>query len=149
MRIAGLEMPFSELFANALERYQLTGAAGDIAVTMKLLSPDYAEAAEIPELPALPRILAGSKASLPAPKDTRGAALVAGLDPANARQDLIDMASNNRMGEAILRCLILLDLGASGDPVALTQALATLQAFGLEDTARRAALQILLLERYS
>ena len=53
------------------------------------------------------------------------------------------------MGEAILRTLVLLDDGASGDPVALTQALATLRAFGLEETARRAALQILLLERYS
>ena len=53
------------------------------------------------------------------------------------------------MGEAILRVLVLLEDGAAGDPVSLTQALATLQAFGLEDTARRAALQIVLLERYS
>jgi hypothetical protein len=74
---------------------------------------------------------------------------LAGLDQDNARSDLIDMARNNRMGEAILRVLVLLDDGAAGDPVALTQALATLQAFGLEDTARRAALQIVLLERYS
>jgi hypothetical protein len=37
--------------------------------------------------------------------------------------------------------------GADGDNVALRDAIATLRALGLEDVARRASLQILLLER--
>ena len=39
-----------------------------------------------------------------------------------------------------------MDDGAAGDLRALTEALATLRAVGLEDTARRAALQIALLD---
>ncbi len=149
MQNAGLEMPFSELFAEPLERYDLDGEAGKIALNMALLSPDYKDAAHMPGLPPLLEALAGNDAVPTDTQDTRDAALVAGMDPGNARRDLIDMARNNRMGEAILRVLVLLEDGAAGDPVSLTQALATLQAFGLEDTARRAALQIVLLERYS
>jgi hypothetical protein len=149
MQNAGLEMPFSELFAEPLKRYDLAGEAGKIALNMALLSPDYKDVAASPRLDPLLKTLAGNEAASPTSRDTRDAALLAGLDQDNARSDLIDMARNNRMGEAILRVLVLLDDGAAGDPVALTQALATLQAFGLEDTARRAALQIVLLERYS
>jgi hypothetical protein len=51
------------------------------------------------------------------------------------------------LGMAILRLLSLLHDGASGDTSALRDALATLRALGLEDTARRAALQIVLLQQ--
>jgi hypothetical protein len=39
------------------------------------------------------------------------------------------------------------DRGARGNLDELTRALSTLRAVGLEDTARRAALQLMLLER--
>ena len=149
MQKIGLEIQFSELFAAPIQRYDLGGVAGDIALTMGLLSSDYRAIARKKEVPPLMATLAGASQEMPSTPDTRATALLRGLDTANARSDLTDMARNGRMGEAILRTLVLLDDGASGDPVALTQALATLRAFGLEETARRAALQILLLERYS
>lgn len=149
MQKVGLEIQFAELFAEPLQRYALDGNAGKISQAMGLLSSDYSAVARQDDIPPLLAALAGVEGIEPSGLDMRASALVQGMDVANARADLSEMARNGRMGEAILRSLILLDGGASGDPVALSQALATLRAFGLEDTARRAALQILLLERYS
>ncbi len=149
MQRAGLEISFAELFAEPLTRYDLKGQAGGIARNMFLLSSNYQQIdADAPVRPLLRGIALGQIEADMA-SDQRAAAIVAGFDTTKARRDLIGMAQNGRMGEAILRTLLLLDDGAAGDPVALTQALATLRTFGLEDTARRAALQILLLERYS
>ncbi len=149
MQKVGLEMLFADLFAAPLRRYALSGAAADVALTMALLSSDYAQAARSREVSPLLAALAGVSDTVPQVQDTRANALLAGFEPYNARSDLTEMARSGRMGEAILRALVLLDSGAAGNPVALTQAIATLRAFGLEDTARRAALQIMLLDRYS
>ena len=65
---------------------------------------------------------------------------------ASPRADLIANVAQNRLGESILVLLGLLQQGANGDAAALRDALATLRALGLEDTARRAALQVLVLE---
>jgi len=146
MRSIGLETVFAELFAAPLARYALPGEAGEIAYAMALLSPDYARLATSMDLSELHSVLTGQATAPRQDLTERDAALVKGLDAANARPDLVRMARNDRMGEAILRALVLLDAGVAGDPVALTQALATLRAFGLEDTVRRAALQISLLE---
>ncbi|MFK7762867.1 MAG: hypothetical protein AB8B62_06360 [Roseobacter sp.] len=149
MQRAGLEIPFADLFAEALTRYTLEGDAARVAQVMHLLSADYKNThAEAVNDPLLYGALTGDMSEI-APESPRDAALSRGFDVSNARSDLVAMARNGRMGEAILRALVLLDDGAAGDSVALTQALATLRAFGLEDTVRRAALQILLLERYS
>jgi hypothetical protein len=59
----------------------------------------------------------------------------------------VGAARDNRLGEVILQVLAMLQKGAQGDTTAMRDALATLRALGLEDTARRAALQSLLLER--
>jgi hypothetical protein len=149
MEQVGLEMHFADLFADALRRYSLDGEAAQIARTIQLLSAEYAEAARAPDVSPVLATLAGvAQQPLPA-QNARTTALLAGLDPENALTDLTQMARKGQMGEAILRALVLLEDGAAGDPVALRQGLATLYAFGLEDTARRAALQIMLLERYS
>lgn len=149
MEAVGLEMVFVDLFADALRRYSLTGPARDVARDIGLLSPDYAAVAAQPDVPDLLARLAGHDAAAPALPDARTSALLSGLSSTATRRDLLDMARNGRMGEALLRTLLLMEDGAAGDPVALDQALSTLRALGLEDTARRAALQILLLERYS
>lgn len=149
MQAAGLELIFSDLFAEALMRYPLTGKPAEIAQSMGLLSASYAQVASQTGVPAfLAGVAAGQVEGLTA-GDPISAAILAGFDVQNARRDLTEMSRNGRMGEALLRALTLLDDGAAGDPLALTQALATLRALGLEDTVRRAALQTLLLERYS
>ncbi|MEC7963813.1 MAG: hypothetical protein VX201_11110, partial [Pseudomonadota bacterium] len=57
-----------------------------------------------------------------------------------------DMA-DRRLGEVILRAMLLYQRAIAGEIRELPIALATFRAVGLEDTARQAALQALLLER--
>ncbi|HBU53246.1 MAG TPA: hypothetical protein DEB51_00315, partial [Sulfitobacter sp.] len=63
------------------------------------------------------------------------------------RKGLVEMAQNGQLGSAILHTIALLEDGARGDTAALRDAISTLRALGLEDAARRAALQTSLLER--
>ena len=49
------------------------------------------------------------------------------------------------LGETILLAIEHFDRGATGNPNDLAAAIATLRRVGLEDTARRASLQLLLL----
>lgn len=144
MASVGLETAFSDFFADALHRYELGGTAGRIALTMMLLSPDYQEVTVADEL--LVGIAHGRVENLSSTQPLTDAVLQ-GFDTANARRDLADLARNGRMGEATLRALVLLEEGNAGDLNALTQALATLRLLGQEDTVRRAALQVLLLDR--
>ncbi len=60
-------------------------------------------------------------------------------------EGLAERLAQGRLGEEILRNLT--RLGGPGDPRALAEGLGVLRAMGLEDIARRAALQSLLLER--
>ncbi len=64
-----------------------------------------------------------------------------------ARTDLEELATEQRFGEALLGALRVLSQGAEGDPNDIAGALGFLRKIGLEDTARRAALQMLLLGR--
>ena len=149
MEAVGLEMLFVDLFAEPLRRYSLDGPAREIALTMGLLSDAYARVARAPDVPASVAAVAGAPVEPPASLDLRTSALLGGFDESNARFDLLAMSRSGRTGEALLRTISLLEDGAAGDPVALTQALATLQALGFEDAARRAALQIMLLGRFA
>jgi hypothetical protein len=58
------------------------------------------------------------------------------------------LLDNGQLGEAILQTLELFAHGADGTLGDLSAALVALRAMGLEDTARRAALQLLLLDRH-
>lgn len=55
------------------------------------------------------------------------------------------MSQNGQTGEAILRTIATVQQGLDGDRIALRDGLATLRALGLEDVARRAALQYAIL----
>ncbi|MEP4038897.1 hypothetical protein [Pseudophaeobacter sp.] len=57
------------------------------------------------------------------------------------------LLDNGQLGEAILRTMDLFARGAQGNLGDLSKSLAALRAVGLEDTARRATLQLMLLER--
>ena len=80
--------------------------------------------------------------------DDRARAIIAGFAAdAPLPRDLDQSASDGRLGEVILRAMVLYDSGRQGNPADLSAALATLRAVGLEETARRAALQLMLLKR--
>ncbi len=154
MRDAGLEVSFAAAFYPLLDRIALERGAARIKAQIGLLSPDYEEVATaLPETldlgqdGALLRAVARGAAPTAAPEAAIPRAVHDAFSTAEPRADWIAMARDRQLGAALLLTLDSLRDGARGDSRALRDALATLRALGLEDTARRAALQILLLER--
>lgn len=149
IRAAELEVAIADLFAAALSQMPLTPDAAGIAWRMALLTDAYETAA-----------LALDPATA-TPEDQFLAAVARGLDPAGASMPgelaaavalafgpappVTERLPEGRLGEEILTVLI--RLGGPGDPRALSEGLTTLRALGLEDIARRTALQSLLLTR--
>ena len=132
------EVGFATLYAAPLSQIDLTGPAAQIATTVQLLSGDYARAAALPDVPAF----------------VRAAALgdFTGVDPRSSMEEAIaagfaDLLAEKKLGEALLRALPLFDAGVAGDARSVTDALLVLRRAGLNDVARRAALQLLLLNR--
>ncbi len=149
MKSAQLETAFAGLFAARLTPMSLEGRAGRTALEVGLLSSEYeAVAAAAPNDPdtALLRAIAVGEVSTSRPQTRLAGAVFDAFAEPTPRQPLIEMARTDQLGEAILHLLALLEDGAQGDALALRDALSTLRVLGLEDTARRAALQALLLE---
>ena len=147
MAEAGLEVAFASLFADALGTMELEGRAAQVAMDIQLLSAGYESAATRLGVESLPAQIAKGSVTSNRPADMTKAAVHDAFDTALPRADLVAMVKQDRLGEAILQVLSLLHSGTQGNARALTEALATLRALGLEDTARRAAIQTLLLER--
>ena len=152
MREASLEVAFATLFAEPLSTMPLAGHAARLARDVALLSPNYEAAAarvigKSPEDELLRAVAVGDAPEGPAPDAPLAAAVHDAFANPTPRADLMALARDKELGMAILRLLSLLHDGASGDTSALRDALATLRALGLEDTARRAALQIVLLQQ--
>ncbi len=150
MQESALEVPFARLFGPALSRRALPGEAGRIALTLGLLSDDYEEVAMAAEPGAgldLARALArglteGASAATPGER-----ALLAGFRATRPPARLATLVESGRLGEALLRALALFSSGALGNHDELADALALFRVLGLEDIARRSALEYLLLER--
>lgn len=154
MREAQLEVSFATAFQARLAPVSLSGTAARIQATIGILSPDYeAIAAGLPtalslgDQTVLLRGVASGEVAGDAPDDALPRAIYDAFRAPVPNADWVAMAQNDRLGEALVETLDALRDGARGDSRALREALGTLRALGLEDTARRAALQILLLER--
>ncbi len=150
MKQARLEAAFAGLFAERLAEVDLPAPAAQIALEVGLLSPRYETAAAqatADPATALLRAVAVGEVTTSKPQEAIAAAVHGAFQGAPPRADLTKMAQQKQLGESILTLLALLESGLNGDAKALQDALATLRALGLEDTARRAALQVLLLER--
>ncbi|SFK65412.1 hypothetical protein SAMN04488036_101901 [Shimia haliotis] len=144
MQQANLEVAFARLYGADLLQLPLQGTTGRLARDIALLSSDYERAAQ-----AGPRdFLAGLARGTPprTPIDPLHRAIADAFHGAGVPQDLSTMLARGQLGEVILSAMSLMDSGAAGDLQALTEALSTLRAVGLEDTARRAALQVALLD---
>ena len=153
MQAAQLEVPFATLFASRLSDIVLDDPrARAIAWRVALLSPDYETAAQTPLGQGsadqfLAALALGDPGSVPAPGG-RALAIADGFAEEPLLPQRIDGAlADGRLGEAILIAMQYFDRGATGNPTDLTAALATFRSVGLEDIARRAALQVMLLER--
>ena len=145
MKDAKLEVPFARMFAADLIALPLTGAAADIAYQTALLSPDYETAAQAHETEDFLTLLAQG---IPAgAQDEKAIAIQAAFDGAEPPAELEALARNGLLGEALLQSIYTFNAGFEGDLPSLTDALAFWRFVGLEDIARRTALQTMILDR--
>lgn len=153
MRAVHLEVPFATLFADALADPALIDPAiQGLAWRIRLLSPDYEVAAASPPdtttmTSFLTALAQGEPGRAQAPNAT-AQAISDGFSPtATPTRDIQQALATGQLGAAILQGMELFDTGARGNPADLITALATFRNVGLEDTARQAALQLMLLDR--
>ena len=153
MQSARLEVPFADLFAERLAQLPLDDArAREIVWRVLLLSPAYEAAAAQPLGQGqrdlfLAALAQGHPGTVPAPGGT-AQSIADGFAPdARPPARIQDALARGSLGEAILLSMAAFDSGLDGNAVDLTGAIATFRRVGLEDTVRRACLQLLLLDR--
>jgi len=149
MQAARLAVPFANLFAEQLNTMVLSGATADIAFEVLLLSPLYETAARSFPARALQQPVLAAIASGDIPDTLTGNrtedAILKGFRDAQPDPEIIATAQSGALGAALFDTVRMVDAGGKGDVARLSTGLATLRALGLEDVARRAALQVLLL----
>lgn len=149
---AELEVPMARIYGARVADLGLGGPAGAIAFRMGLLSEaaERIAGARVPAdgvEPFLIGLARGDVADV-APPDQLGGAIKAAFAPdADLPADLAALVAGDRLGEAILRAIDHVTEGARGDLRDVTAGLRLLREVGLESVARRAALELLLLER--
>ncbi|CUH39086.1 hypothetical protein JSE7799_01806 [Jannaschia seosinensis] len=145
---AGLLVPFAALYGERVALAGLNGPPRALALRLGLLSPAYERVAasvapETPREAFAVAIAQGDFASTP-PQGPLPEAISDGLTgPAPA--DLTGLAAEGRLGEALLEIATTLSDPDATDPQDVAAALAFLREAGLDDAARRTALQLLLL----
>ena len=151
MKDAQLEVPFASLYATALSKLSLTGSSASVARDIELLSPDYEKLTQgmtAPDAPGAFRLaLARGIFANVTPPDDLSRAIATAFTAPDVPPDLQAMIDQGRFGETVLRVLALLRQGEAGNMRAVTEGLSVLHKLGLEDVARRTALQMILLDR--
>lgn len=150
MTASELEVPFAALFGAPLSKLTLPPAQSALAFRIALLSPDYQAAAKA-RTPADPTEafligLALGKPASPAPDSLGRAIAPAFLRPAPGLEAQA-LIQDGRVGEAILLAIDQIGSGLRGNLPLVTEGLSLLRLAGLEDAARRTALELMLLER--
>jgi hypothetical protein len=153
MAEAELESVLAELYAERLLRLTLDGPAAALAFRLGLLTADFAQVAErrkpADAQEAFLKALALDRPTdaAPVPGGALAEAIRDGLDGTVPEGPASRLLQDGRPGDAVLAAIGRLGDGAAGDLRALSEGLAVLRAAGLEDFARRTALQMLLLDR--
>lgn len=151
MQAARLEVPFARLYADGLAHLPLSGEAAALAYTIALLSPGY-EGLSQGRGDKYPAMAFQTSLASGAPRPAAAAsaldrAIVSGFQTPALPVDFTTALTEGRVGEVILQAMLLYESAMRGETKDLVTALATFRALGLEDTARQAALQALLLQR--
>lgn len=160
MKSVRCEVPFAKLYATPIRALPLTGATAALAFRIALLSPAYEAAAQAYQpTTGEERFLIGVARGSVTPADVPADVPTNGSDTARARAVAVAFAgaapppalaalvAQGKLGEAILQAMATFNAGLAGDPAQVTDALALLRQVGLENVARKAALQYLLLDR--
>ena len=151
MSAAELEVPLAGLYADKLARMNLSGDAAQIVFHISLLSSDYeslsaARAATSPTDQFLAALAKGSLAGVTA-TDQMSAAIQTAFVAPQIASDFATMLEQGRIGEVILLAILRIEHGTTGDLRSVTEGLSVLRHIGLEDAARRTALELMLLDR--
>lgn len=152
MRRVGLEVPFAELFAGRLSVVTLPVAATEnLRWRILMLSDLYEQAAMSPpdrstQTQFLAALAMGDPGRADSPSPMADAVSQGFEWAAPVPSDVSALLDNGQLGEAILEAMQLFAHGARGNLVDLTAAIAAFRRVGLEDTARRAALNLLVLQ---
>jgi hypothetical protein len=151
MTAAELEVAFAALFTGGLMRLPLSEPAAGLAFRVAMLSPDYERAAlartPVDQMEAFLIALARGNLQGVTPPDSLARAIAPAFLRADPPADLASLLADNRMGEALLLSIDRIVRGLEGDLRGVSDGLAFLRHVGLEDVARRTALQLMLLER--
>ncbi len=152
MEEAELEVAFAAIYAERLLRLPLTGEAALLARRVGLLSPLYETVAQNAvaqddEETRLFQIAQGQvPGSVPTGADAVTAAVLTAFADTAPPERFTRLLTLERNGEALLRAARTLT-GGVADTDDMADALRLFRALGLEDTARRAALQLMILDR--
>lgn len=153
MQAMHIEVAFARYYADdlALLAGSLSAPTSALAFRIGLLAPRYETVALVRGDPSaeerfLIAVARGDLTGLTAegPGQT---AILAAFGPAKVPEPMAGQIAKGQLGEALLRGISLFNQGIGGDYQALTEALTVFRAVGMEDVARRAALQFLLLDR--
>ncbi len=151
MQQLGLEAFLAELYADSLRDIELTKPASSIAYRLMLLSKEYESASEnhAPENEVegfMQAVSKGDPRGVQPPTDV-ARAIADGFREANVPEHLARMIKSGNIGAAILLAVRKMREGEMGDLGGLTEAIALFRAIGLEEVARRAALETMILDR--
>ncbi len=152
IRAARLELPFARLWGGRFDIATLSAPARRAAFELALLSPEYETLARdlTPRTDRdrfLLTLAAGTPDATLAP-DTKAQAITRGFSgevdlPPSLRLNL----RQDQLGEAVLVAMAHFLSGVQGETKDIPPALAAFRAVGLEDLARRSALQLMILDR--
>jgi len=151
MNGAELEVPFAALYAERLQAVALTGDAARLAFRIGLLSAQYERAAKARSATDVTEafligIAQGTLQGVALPDSMARAIAPAFLNPVPSAQATA-LLDQSRLGEALLLAIDHVGRGVQGDLQGVTEGLSLLRKVGLEDAARRTALELMLLER--
>ncbi len=132
----------------------LTDDSARIAFDMGLLSPEFVRLSSSRHAPGdlrgrfLAGLAQGSVKGL-TPPDSLARAIQPAFDGTSVvlSEDAELLLDQGRIGEAILLAMARIEVGLHGELAKLAEGLALLRKLGLEDIARRTALELMLLER--
>lgn len=147
MKEAGLLVSFAELYADKLQGLPMSATAREVSAQAALLSPlyeEYALALENDPTLAFEAQIARGIAPTQVSDRRFAAEIAAGFADQDPSERVSSLLKQGKLGEAILQAIALFQSGVDGNGPDLTEGLAALRKLGLEDTARRAALQLLI-----
>lgn len=144
-----LEVPFAQLFAQSLAR--LPPPRPELAFRILLLSPGYETATAlftpVSAAELFNAAVARGDVTGVTPPDSLARAIAAAFASPDPGPLLTGLVEGDRLGEAILTAIDRVRGGVQGDLRGVTEGLSLLRQVGLEDVARRTALELMLLER--